>query len=287
MIKIIKDPFIHFMVIGAALFAVYEFNRDADEGNINQITISEIEVNNAINGWEKRWQRLPSDKELQAVLEQKVRQEVFYREALALNLGQDDPVVRRRLAEKMMFIANDLVVPEQASDKQLTAFMQSSPDKFTKPVITTFKHVYFNPDLHNIETAELLTFIEEQRKALNDDREPPIDYQTLSDDFYNDLSIQNIPEYQIARIFGKQFTQELAQVPSGEWYGPITSGYGKHLIKMEYRSEPELTPLSDIRDKVLASWKVAQQKQSNDSLYESLRGNYDVVIEKTTMEREN
>ena len=286
-IRIMSDPLVHFMIIGAALFAVYELNNNELEENVNQIKISELDVSNAINRWERRWQRLPSETELQAVIEQKIRQEVFYREALALNLGKDDPVIRRRLAEKMMFITNDLVVPEQASDAQLTAFMHKSPELFSKPVIISFKHVYFNFDPHDMDSAEFSSLTENHKKHLNNDTSSPNAYRAISDDFYSDLSIQNMPEYQIARLFGQQFTHEIAQVPTGTWYGPITSGYGKHLIKLEYRSSSELIPLSDIREKVFANWKVAQQEQSNDSLYQALRNNYDIVIEQPNIESGN
>ena len=278
-IKLIKDPFLHFMVIGAGLFIAYGLTVDESAEKENQITISQLDVNNTIKRWKQRWQRLPSDEELQIVIEKKVRQEVFYREALALDLGKDDPVIRRRLAEKMMFIANDLLVPEQASDAQLLAFMKASPAQFSKPISTSFQHVYFNPDLHSMGTNSFNVEVQKYKGELNETDSTVVSYQSIGDDFYDEKSYQNLPSHQVARLFGQEFTQGLTQAPIGEWYGPINSGYGQHLVKLEQRSKPTLLPLGEIREDVLIQWKAAQQQQSNDSLYEELKSTYHIVIE--------
>lgn len=272
--KLIKDPFTHFLIIGGLLFALYQLFGNKNDGYNNQIIISELEINNTINNWQNRWQRLPSEAELQTVLEQQVRQEVFYREALALDLGKDDPVVRRRLAEKMMFIANDLLVPEQASDAQLVEFMNAFPEKFAKPIVTSFKQIYFNPDLHG---GELSQQIKHYQVVLNE-KQQQVNAQTLGDDFNGDFEYQHLPEHQTARFFGQQFTAQLGKLPIGRWEGPIDSGYGVHLVKIETRSKAELIPLQQAREKVLIEWRVEQQKNSNDSLYAKLRGNYEVIL---------
>lgn len=282
----VKDPFVHFIIIGVILFSLYEVNNDDIEDR-KKITISKAQVSDAIKRWEQRWQRLPSDSELHAVIEQKIRHEVFYREALALNLDKDDPVVHRRLAEKMMFLSNDLMIPTQASNAQLTEFMQQSPELFSKPVLSSFQHIYFNSDIHDVGSKTFYIQAEKTRQKLNSDQIVPSNYKSISDDFHGSLSIEQMPTHQISRIFGQQFAHELTQAPIGQWYGPISSGYGQHLVKLEYRSKAELIPLADIKDKVLANWKVAQQKQSNDSLYKSLKSNYDIVIEQVTLQKGN
>lgn len=274
--KLIKDPFTHFLIIGGLLFALYQLFGNKNDGYNNQIIISELEINNTINNWQNRWQRLPSEAELQTVLEQQVRQEVFYREALALDLGKDDPVVRRRLAEKMMFIANDLLVPEQASDSQLIDFMKAFPEKFSKPIVTTFKQIYFNPDLHD---SKLSQQIKNYQVALND-KDRQVEAQKLGDDFNGEFEYQHLPDHQTARFFGQQFTAQLSQLPIGRWEGPINSGYGQHLVNIQTRSKAELIPLQQVRDKVLIEWRAEQQKRSNDALYAKLRDNYEVVLER-------
>jgi hypothetical protein len=273
--KLIKEPFIHFILIGGLLFALYQLFGNKSEQYNNTIEISELDIKRATDAWQERWSRLPSDSELKNVIEQQVREEVFYREALALDLGKNDPVIKRRLSEKMIFIANDLLVPEQATDQQLTDFMQQHPHKFSKPLLISFKQFYFNPDLHS---SDLSNELERVKFTLNSNTQDTSS-TVLSDDFNGESEYTSMPLYQVARHFGQKFTAEIETLPVGTWSGPIASGYGMHIIKVTDRAESTLMPLQSIKDKVLLEWQAEQKKQANDSLYAKLRENYKIVFQ--------
>ncbi|MPY22523.1 peptidyl-prolyl cis-trans isomerase [Shewanella psychropiezotolerans] len=271
--QFIRDPFAHFILIGAALFGLYALVND-EELAPNRIIISEADIQRTANQWQQKWHRPPSESELLKVIERQIREEIYYREALALGLGQEDPIIRRRLAEKMEFIANDLLVPSDPSDEELAAYLAANPDKFVSPVRLSFSHIFYSAD--NVNSASqsnqetLLTH-------LNQSAEPKA-YSGLGDSFNGKQHYEQIADYQIARIFGRRFEEQLIALPVGQWLGPIESGYGQHLVRIDDRIDAKLPPLTDIHDKVLPYWLAQQQERSNDSLYAKLKENYQIVI---------
>ena len=271
--QFIRDPFAHFILIGAALFGLYALVND-EELAPNRIIISEADIQRTANQWQQKWHRPPSESELLKVIERQIREEIYYREALALGLGQEDPIIRRRLAEKMEFIANDLLVPSDPSDEELAAYLAANPDKFVSPVRLSFSHIFYSAD--NVNSASqsnqetLLTH-------LNQSAEPKA-YSGLGDSFNGKQHYEQIADYQIARIFGRRFEEQLIALPVGQWLGPIESGYGQHLVRIDDRIDAKLPPPTDIHDKVLPYWLAQQQERSNDSLYAKLKENYQIVI---------
>ena len=271
--QFIRDPFAHFILIGAALFGLYGLVNDKEVAP-NRIIISEADIQRTANQWQQKWHRAPSESELLKVVERQIREEIYYREAQALDLGRDDPIIRRRLAEKMEFIASDLLVPSDPADKELTAYLTANPDKFVSPVRLSFSHIFYSADSVSRERQSsqeaLLT-------RLNESADPQ-EYSELGDSFNGKQHYEHIADYQIARIFGRRFEEQLIALPVGQWLGPIESGYGRHLVRIDNRIDAQLPLLREIREKVLAYWRTEQQEKSNDSLYAKLKENYQIVI---------
>ncbi|AQS39143.1 parvulin-like peptidyl-prolyl isomerase [Shewanella psychrophila] len=272
--KFIRDPFAHFMLIGAALFGLYALVNDNEEAAPNRIIISEADIQRTTSQWQQKWHRLPSESELLKVIERQIREEIYYREALALDLGREDPIIRRRLAEKMEFIANDLLIPTEPSDEELTAYLAANPDKFLSPVRLSFSHIFFSAD--NLSSESLLNQ-KSLLARLNELPTQPVP-SGLGDSFNGKQHYQQIADYQVARIFGRQFKEAVVTLPVGQWLGPIESGYGRHLIRVDDHIDGQLPPLREIRSKVLSYWRTEQQKKSNHSLYAKLKENYQIVI---------
>ncbi|TEW56848.1 peptidyl-prolyl cis-trans isomerase [Psychromonas sp. RZ22] len=268
--KVLKDPFSHFIIIGALLFALYPLVSSEDETPEQEIVISATDVVQMINNWNKRWNSAPSEVELTNLIEQQIREEIFYREALALNLDKGDAVIRRRLADKMSYLVNDVVVPPEATELQLQQFMEQNPDKFMSPIRFTFDHYYFNPDLYDEQQMQTKVAAAQEAilkgVAVNDD------------DFLGEKHFQSFPAHQIARLFGRHFPNELEELTLNEWSTPLVSGYGVHLVKVTQREQEELAKLADIRPYVLREWQARQQVLSNISVYEKLRAGYDIEI---------
>ena len=98
-------------------------------------------------------QRPPTQEEWEGLIRDRVRQEVFYREALALGLDKDDLIIRRRLQQKMEFVSDDVAAQAQPTDAELNAYLQAHPDSFRVDQRFTFRQVYLNPEKHGKSLA--------------------------------------------------------------------------------------------------------------------------------------
>ena len=271
----LKEPLLHFLLIGAALFALFYQVADPDEVSDNRIVISEADIDRLITLFERRMQRLPTQQELSGLIEAQIREEILYREALAMGLDQDDTIVRRRMAQKVEFMFNDLADAAEPTDEELQAFLDANSDKFTEPARTSFVHVYLNAD----ERADSIEADAQQLlQSLSADQDPA-DPATLGDPFMFGYDFENQSERQISRMFGRDFAKSLATTATDGWQGPVASGYGLHLVYVSKRTDAWLPPLTEIRDSVLYEFLAERRQQANQAFYQALRERYDVIVE--------
>jgi len=275
MIRWLKDPLFHFLLIGAGLFILYGWQADDDAARPDQIVFTEAEVDRLINLWERKWQRLPTQQELQGLIKQQIREEVLYREALAMGLDKDDMVVRRRMAQKMEFITNDLASLAEPGDAELQTYLEKHTDKFAIPGQISYSQVYLNANQRGDQVnADAQKLLEELSQSNAD-----IDISMAGDSFMGGYRFNDETDWQVARIFGKDFTRQLFQVAVGEWLGPIESGYGLHLVRVDARTDSGQPTLGQVRDKVRVEWIAEQQRKMNEQLYPELRKRYEITIE--------
>ncbi|TDJ46120.1 MAG: peptidyl-prolyl cis-trans isomerase [Gammaproteobacteria bacterium] len=275
MIRWLKDPLFHFLLIGAGLFILYGWQADDDAARPDQIVFTEAEVDRLINLWERKWQRLPTQQELQGLIKQQIREEVLYREALAMGLDKDDMVVRRRMAQKMEFITNDLASLAEPGDAELQTYLEKHTDKFAIPGQISYSQVYLNANQRGDQVnADAQKLLEELSQSNAD-----IDISMAGDSFMGGYRFNDETDWQVARIFGKDFTRQLFQVAVGEWLGPIESGYGLHLVRVDARTDSRQPTLDQVRDKVRVEWIAEQQRKMNEQLYPELRKRYEITIE--------
>ncbi|MBW2577385.1 MAG: peptidyl-prolyl cis-trans isomerase [Deltaproteobacteria bacterium] len=142
-----REPLLHFLLIGAAIYGLYgAFAETAPEETDKTIVVSSAEVEWMQTSWQKRWNRPPTPEELDGLIQQYIRETVLYREALTMGLNQHDQVIRRRLAQKLEFLAKDLVALTPPADEELVAYFDANKDRYQEPVLYTFTQVFFNPD---------------------------------------------------------------------------------------------------------------------------------------------
>ena len=144
--KLLHEPLLHFLVIGALLFVFYGLKNEGFNVDDKQIIISQDDITYLSKQWQRKWQRPPSNIELQSLIEHQIREEVMYREALVLGFEHNDPVIRRRLAQKMSFIADDLAEQIAPSDAELISYLHDNTAKFELPARLSFVHIYFSID---------------------------------------------------------------------------------------------------------------------------------------------
>jgi hypothetical protein len=274
MIRWLKDPLFHFLLIGAGIFMLYGWQADDDDLRPDQIVFSDAKIDQFINLWERKWQRLPTQRELQGLIEQQVREEVFYREALAMGLDKDDMMVRRRMAQKMEFISNDLASLAEPDDTQLQTYLDEHSEKFVIPGRISYSQVYLNASERGervYSNAEAL--LSELSQSTVD-----VDVSMEGDSFMGGYRFTEETDFAVSRIFGEAFAQRLFELPVGEWTGPVESGYGLHLVRIDSRTDPQTPSLEQVRDKVRIEWVAEQQRKTNDLLYAELRKRYEITI---------
>ncbi len=277
--KWLREPLLHFLLIGAALFILYGLQNDETADKDTRIVISEAEIDRLLTLWEKKWQRLPTRSELDGLIEAQIRQEVLYREALAMGLDQNDAIVHRRLAQKVEFIFSDLASQVKPGDAELADYLAAHSDKFEIPARINFQQIYLNSDKRGDHVqSDAGDLLEELTRA-----ESSVDILTAGDAFMFGQQHENLTEHGVARLFGKDFASKLFSLPSGGWQGPVRSGYGLHLVQISDRTTPVLPSLDAVRQKVLNEWHTQQRQIMNEQFYQNLRTRYEIVIENVTV----
>jgi len=225
--------------------------------------------------WGKKRQRLPTQEELQGMIEQQVREEVMYREALAMGLDKNDSVVRRRLAQKVEFISADLAALEKPTETELTDYLIAHSKQFELPARIDFVQVYINPDKHaeNIQNYAKRLLNELTQSASNSD------LTTFGDSLMLEQQHQQVSEHDVSRLLGKDFANQLFTLPVGGWQGPVISGYGYHLVRVDNKIAAQLPELQAIREKVQSEWFAKQRRTMDEAFYKGLRQRYEIVIE--------
>ena len=272
--KLWREPLVHFLLIGAALFVFYDQTREQGSEAPNRIVMSSGEVEQLAANFKRTWMRPPTETELSALIENYVREEVFYREALAMGLDQSDPVVRQRMRSKLEFILEDLSSAEVA-DEVLLAYLKEHPDKFRTQPQVSFQQVYLSPDARTDLAAEAEVLLD----RLNGGAAP----ESLGDPTLVPYAFTLASQAEIERTLGERFGRGVVElVPGDDWVGPVFSAYGGHLVKVSERVDARLPGMSEIRELVEREYLVERRNEIKDLAYAKLREGYDVTIEEAT-----
>lgn len=272
-----REPLVHFLLIGVALFLTFEFVREQDDNAPNRIVVDASQVEQLAAQFKRTWLRPPTENELSWLIQRYVRDEVYYREALAMGLDQNDPMVRQRMRLKLEFLLEDLSAEEAPSDAELIGYLQQHPEDFQLKPQISFRQIYLNPDQHR----DLATAAERMLTRLDEGALPDaIGDPTLLSEEYT-LATPS----EIARSFGEAFAQEVVALQPGAWTGPVYSGLGSHLVKVTERVDERLPELAEIRHQVEREYGAQRRQALKDIAYQKLREGYEVIIEPTTPSR--
>jgi hypothetical protein len=236
---ILREPVAHFLIIGAALFLYYELTNESLDASSNRIVVEVGQVAQIAAQFSRTWLRPPTEEELDGLIDAYIREEVFYREALAMGLDQDDPVVRQRLRLKLEFLLEDLTQTASPDDAVLQEFLEKNADRFRREPEIAFRQVYLNPERH----ADFDAVVQETLERLEAGAEP----ETLSDSSMLPSAFEAATPTRIARSFGKEFARQLSDLGVGHWRGPVISGLGAHVVEISEKTEGRLPTLAEIR----------------------------------------
>ena len=274
--KLLREPLVHFLLLGAGLFLLFSIVGDSGESRTDRIFVSAGRVEQLIVGWTRTWQRPPTDEELEGLIEDHIREEVYYREALAMGLDRDDTIVRRRLRQKLEFVTDDLVAAVDPTEEQLEGYLDEHADLFRVPTRVSLQQIYFNRDRRGeqaVRDAESLL-------ARLDGAGSDVDTTAFGDALMLPGSYELISEAEVARHFGNRFAAVVTELPVGRWSGPVESGYGLHLVLIRERQPGSHPALAEVREAVDREWRTARRKEVTDAFYLRLRERYEVSIER-------
>ena len=271
---LLREPLLQFLVLGAALFGLFHLVDRKKAETPTRITISSARVANLADGFARTWQRSPSKEELQGLVDDYIRDEVFYREGRAAGLDRDDVIIRRRVRQKMEFLAEDLSVPEP-SEEQLAAYLASNPQRFRTEDHLTFHQVF----LSATRRADTIDSDSKQVANVLARADGAVDTTALSDPFLLGEEFHAVSKSDVASIFGDAFAKRIFVMEPGRWQGPISSSFGQHFVYISERIPGSLPPLDAVRPAVLREWSNARRLEAEQKLYGSLRERYEIVVE--------
>ncbi len=262
---LLREPLLHFLLLGAAIFALFAAVNDAPPPvAADRLEVTEEDALRLAQQFEATWRRLPTTEELSALFERQVEEEVYVREARALSLDRDDAVVRQRLAQKMQFLTESGAESAQPSEADLRAHLDAHPDRFTRAAVVGFDHV---------QVAEAGAEAEALLVSLNAGATPrKMGMRTLLPP-----SIPPSPQSVVDGTFGEGFFGAVAELPPGRWAGPVESGYGWHLVRVTMAREERVPPLAEIRAEVESDWRATIRQRLSEERLEALQARYEIV----------
>ena len=274
--KSLREPLVHFLILGTLLFVVYRWTGASTTAGSNQIVVTRGQVEDMAVGFARSWQRPASEAELKGLIDEHVREELAVREALAMGLDRDDTIIRRRLRQKLEFLTEDSVASSAPSDAELQAFMTQHPEPFRTQPQVAFREVYLNAE-HRGASAQA-----DAEKLLTRLRAagPNTDTDHLGDPTMLPVDQPLAPLRDVAASFGDDFAQQVASLEPGQWSGPIESSFGLHLVLVEKRVEPYLPKLADVRPMVEREYLNQRRKAELQALYDRLSKKYVITMEK-------
>ena len=274
--RILREPLLHFVLLGAGLFIVYGLiSKPGHGGAPGTIVVTAGRVEHLAASFVKTWQRPPTDAELKGLVDDWVREEIATREAMALGLDRDDAVIRRRLRQKLEFVSDGIAAQAEPTDADLNAYLQAHLESFRLEPRITFRQVYLDPAKH----GEHLASDAARLLARLDRAGAEADISALSDSLLLESTFQSAPAGEIAKQFGESFAATLVGLPLAQWRGPIESGYGAHLVLVSERTGGRLPSLEEAREAVRREWTSNRRVEGNGKFYQALLTRYSVTIE--------
>ncbi len=267
--RFFREPLVWFLLVGALIFI---FDHALSRNGENEIIIDQGLRDRLSATWQASYGRAPSADEMQSLIEDHIVEEMLYREALALGLDHEDPIIRRRLTQKVRFLSEDALVGEVPTEAILRDWFEAHKADYQQPARISFRHVYINSNTEQ-DTDALTARLDEIEAALLS--EARADQQ--GDLFLLPLRYANTSIRRVAGDFGEDFADTLRSLPEGTWVGPLASSHGLHFVFIEARSEPFLPAFEQMQSDIERDYQAERRKQANLDFIEGLRGKYQVI----------
>ena len=250
------EPLVHFLAIGSLLFGVYAWLQRGDSGGLangaDPVRITATEISYLTQTWERLQQRAPTREELHALVAGYLKEELLGREARELGLDQNDPIIRRRLAQKVEFLVNDTSQLAAPTDDDLRRLYEANKESFHTAAQVSFIHVFFNPETRRDAAGDATAAIAPLSIGA------PIG--SLGDPSPIDAEMRDDNLQTVAEQFGDAFANAVFALKPGQWQGPIPSSFGLHLVRVTEARPARQLELSEVEAQVRERWRDEQQR---------------------------
>lgn len=274
--RLLTEPLVHFFTVGALVFFAY-WLQDTEPAALDDqhIEISANDVRQIIVAWLAQGRSPLTQAQLQSLIDQKVSEEVLFREGLALGLDRNDEIIKRRVAQKMDFLAADVAALQLPEKTQLLEWFSAHSERFLQPPQINFHQRYFSPD-QRAGTArnDAVAALEE----IADKTAGSAEVMAIGDAFMLRNYYSNASPDLLLKDFGPTFATELFKLEPGSWRGPIQSGYGWHLVFVESLEPPRLPDFDEIEAQVKAAWHNERYIEIKQTALDEMRSRYTIIV---------
>lgn len=271
------------LLLGACIYGGYRWFQGRDQ-DVEQarIHVNAAQIDGMVTQWQKRWNRPPTKVEIDGLIQQYVRDEILYRQAVAMGLDKNDPITRRRTVQKLEFLTNELAAAQKPGDVALEQYFADNEADYRAPDVITFFQVFFNPDRRKETTHDDAMAALVELKAGG---EPDPETLQAGDKVMLQNSFRAVTEAEIRRQMGSGFAESVMKLEPGQWHGPVLSGYGVHLVYVYAFEAGEVPPFDAVKDQVLAAWHDEKREEFSAQFLEGLRTRYEIVIDEVPSDR--
>ncbi|MEH0155914.1 peptidylprolyl isomerase [Limibacter armeniacum] len=269
--KFLTSPLLHFFLLGAVIFVIYHFTNSKPE--VDTILIDNSDIQQMVSKWEVKWNRKPNTEELSNLIDDAINQEVLYREALKMKLEHNDEVIKRRLAQKMQFITSDLAKIKAPLEKDLQQFFEKNKEKYSTKTSYSLYQITFNYSKGNNAKLNAKELLIKNEKATIEEMKGKGDVSVIP--FY----LEKMDIDQLRNKVSLQFAQSINDLETGKWEGPISSGFGEHLVYITAKEAPQIPKLNTIKNQITRDWYYEQEQNIYASILEELKKKYKIKID--------
>lgn len=270
----LKEPLLHFLLLGALIFLAYAVFGDAGPAD-DEILITNAQQERLVAGFAATWNRPPTEPEYESILEDWIREEIAYRQGREMGLDTDDPIIRRRLRQKVELLAEDIVSMAQPTTEELEAFLEENRADYVGEPRVSMRQVTFSTD----ERGDAAKLDAEQALVLLSTDSPRVNPEALGDPIPLPHRLERATLSSIASRFGRAFADSVSAIEPGAWRGPVRSGFGLHLVIIDEYLPAEQPTLEAVERDVRRDFSNQRRKAAIDRLYEELVREYTISVE--------
>jgi hypothetical protein len=270
--RLLREPLAHFLAIGLLLFLGYRLVGGERPAAGREIVVNEQVVGGLVQQFSGVWQRQPTTLELQGLIDGWIREEVLYREGVQLGLDRDDPVIRRRVRQKIDVLAEESQPSQAPTDAELAEWLRTHADRYAVPPVLSFEQAMIDPSRHANDLKKVTGEMQRQLQR-------GVDPADATESHLLPARIADTPEDLVARDFGEEFITALRALPVGTWQGPVHSGFGLHFVRITNRVPGRAASLDEVRSEVARDAEQDRRERAANAFFARARGNYRVRIE--------